>query len=187
MKFKLSRISTALLITLSLSAYAEEPSVETDNLDQINVDINAEELLQVGYHAVGTSSVSKVNVPIIDTPTTVNVVTSKLIEDRKPNDLVDALSSVSGVSQANTLGGIFDAVQKRGFGGNRDNSIMRNGSQAGPSHNFGATTETVEVLKGPASVLYGIQDPGGIINVITKKPQKESKHTSLYLRIGNHE
>ena len=48
--------------------------------------------------------------------------------------------------------------------------------QAGPSHNFGATTETVEVLKGPASVLYGIQDPGGIINVITKKPQKESKH-----------
>jgi len=72
----------------------------------------AEELLQVGYHAVGTSSVSKVNVPIIDTPTTVNVVTSKLIEDRKPNDLVDALSSVSGVSQANTLGGIFDAVQK---------------------------------------------------------------------------
>jgi len=176
MKFKLSRISTALLVTLSLSAYAEEPTVETDNLDQINVDINAEELLQVGYHAVGTSSVSKVNVPIIDTPTTVNVVTSKLIEDRKPNDLVDALSSVSGVSQANTLGGIFDAVQKRGFGGNRDNSIMRNGSQAGPSHNFGATTETVEVLKGPASVLYGIQDPGGIINVITKKPQKESKH-----------
>lgn len=45
MKFKLSRISTALLVTLSLSAYAEEPAVETDNLDQINVDINAEELL----------------------------------------------------------------------------------------------------------------------------------------------
>ena len=47
--------------------------------------------------------------------------------------------------------------QKRGFGGNRDNSIMRNGLQAGPAKNFSATTETVEVLKGPASVLYGIQ------------------------------
>ncbi len=176
MKFKLNQILTALFAAMSFSVYAAEPNQGADSLEQINVDINAEELQQVGYHAVGTSSVSKVNVPIIDTPTTVNVVTSKLIQDRKPNDLVDALSSVSGVSQANTLGGIFDAVQKRGFGGNRDNSIMRNGSQAGPSHNFGATTETVEVLKGPASVLYGIQDPGGIINVITKKPQKESKH-----------
>lgn len=173
MKFKLSLISTALLTAVSVSSYAAK---DADTLEQINVDVNSPELQQIGYHAVGTSSVSKVNVPIIDTPTTVSVVTSKLIEDRKPNDLIDALSSVSGVSQANTLGGIFDAVQKRGFGGNRDNSIMRNGIQAGPSHNFGATTETVEVLKGPASVLYGIQDPGGIVNVITKKPQQESKH-----------
>lgn len=109
--------------------------------------MNSGELKQIGYHAIGTSAVSKVDVPIIDTPTTVNVVTSRLIEDRKPNDLNDALSSVSGVSQANTLGGIFDAVQKRGFGGNRDNSIMRNGTQAGPSHNFSATTDAIEVLK----------------------------------------
>ena len=35
--------------------------------------------------------------------------------------------------------------------------------------NFSATTETVEVLKGPASVLYGIQDPGGVVNIITKE------------------
>ena len=192
MKFKFSLISTALFASLPFSAYTAETNQLTDNepqvtdsLEQINVDVNAEELQQVGYHAVGTSSVSKVNVPIIDTPTTVNVVTSKLIEDRHPNDLIDALSSVSGVSQANTLGGIFDAVQKRGFGGNRDNSIMRNGSQAGPSHNFGATTETIEVLKGPASVLYGIQDPGGIINVITKKPQQEQK-TAISGTVGNH-
>ena len=180
MRFKLNLISTALCATLAFSAYAEE--AKSDSLEQI--DVSSEELQQLGYHAVGTSSVSKVNVPIIDTPTTVNVVTSKLIEDRKPNDLIDALSSVSGVSQANTLGGVFDAVQKRGFGGNRDNSIMRNGMQSGPSHNFGATTETVEVLKGPASVLYGIQDPGGIINVITKKPQQEQK-TVIGGAVGN--
>ena len=36
----------------------------------------------------------------------------------------------------------------------------------GPAKNFSATTETVEVLKGPASVLYGIQDPGGVVNII---------------------
>lgn len=181
MNFKLSLIYTALFATVAFAVKAETNTAE--KLDEIEV-ITSEELQQMGYHAIGTSTVSKVNVPIIDTPTTVNVVTKKLLEDRKPNDLIDALSSVSGVSQANTLGGIFDAVQKRGFGGNRDNSIMRNGIQAGPSHNFGATTETVEVLKGPASVLYGIQDPGGIVNVVTKKPQQEQK-TILSGTIGN--
>lgn len=182
MKFKLSLIYAALFTGVSFAAVAE-PSQSDEKLDEIDV-ITSDELKEMGYHAIGTSAVSKVDVPIIDTPTTVNVVTHKMIEDRKPNDLIDALSTVSGVSQANTLGGIFDSVQKRGFGGNRDNSIMRNGIQAGPSHNFGATTETVEVLKGPASVLYGIQDPGGIINVVTKKPQQEQK-TILSGTIGN--
>ena len=41
---------------------------------------------------------------------------------------------------------------------------------------FSATTETVEVLKGPASVLYGIQDPGGVVNIITKKPQQTPRY-----------
>ncbi|WP_373778313.1 TonB-dependent siderophore receptor [Glaesserella sp.] len=181
MKLKHNIIYTTLFV-IPTTTFA---NTNSDNLDEIVVDVNADTLQQVGYHAVGTSSVSKVNVPIIDTPTTVNVVTSQLISDRQPDNLTDALSSVSGVSQANTLGGVFDAIQKRGFGGNRDNSIMRNGIQAGPSHNFGATTETIEVLKGPASVLYGIQDPGGIVNVITKKPQQESKHI-ISGTIGNH-
>lgn len=86
------------------------------------------------------------------------------------------LYNVSGVSQANTLGGMFDSIQKRGFGGNRDNSIMRNGLQVGPAKNFSATTETVELLKGPASVLYGVQDLGGVINIVTKKPQQTPKY-----------
>ncbi|WP_159990384.1 TonB-dependent siderophore receptor [Pelistega ratti] len=181
-QFKLTLISSTLLLAFSSPAFAETLT-DNDELDQI--DVTSGELKQLGYHAIGTSAVSKVDVPIIDTPTTVNVVTSQLIQDRRPNNLVDALATVSGVSEANTLGGIFDAVQKRGFGGNRDNSIMRNGMQAGPSHNFGATTETVEVLKGPASVLYGIQDPGGVINVVTKKPLNTPKY-ALSVGSGNH-
>ena len=123
--------------------------------------------------------------PVFDTPNTVNILSTKLLEDRKPESLIDALYNVSGVSQANTLGGMFDSIQKRGFGGNRDNSIMRNGLQAGPAKNFSATTETVEVLKGPASVLYGIQDPGGVVNIITKKPQQTPRYV-VGGTLGNH-
>ena len=152
-------------------------------LEQINVQDTG--IKQNGYQTTGTSVVSKAEVPVFDTPNTVNILSTKLLEDRKPESLIDALYNVSGVSQANTLGGMFDSIQKRGFGGNRDNSIMRNGLQAGPAKNFSATTETVEVLKGPASVLYGIQDPGGVVNIITKKPQQTPRYV-IGGTLGNH-
>ena len=180
MKFKLSVISTALLTAVSMSAYAEN---KTENLEQITVEDTG--IKQNGYQTTGTSVVSKAEVPVLDTPNTVNILSTQLLKDRKPESLIDALYNVSGVSQANTLGGMFDSIQKRGFGGNRDNSIMRNGLQAGPAKNFSATTETVEVLKGPASVLYGIQDPGGVVNIITKKPQQTPKYV-VGGTLGNH-
>ena len=186
MNFKLSLISTALLTSFSISTFAEtEQAVDTntETLEQINVQDTG--IKQNGYQTTGTSVVSKAEVPVFDTPNTVNILSTKLLEDRKPESLIDALYNVSGVSQANTLGGMFDSIQKRGFGGNRDNSIMRNGLQAGPAKNFSATTETVEVLKGPASVLYGIQDPGGVVNIITKKPQETPRYV-VGGTLGNH-
>lgn len=186
MNFKLSLISTALLTSFSISTFAETEqaaNTNTEVLEQINVQDTG--IKQNGYQTTGTSVVSKAEVPVFDTPNTVNILSTKLLEDRKPESLIDALYNVSGVSQANTLGGMFDSIQKRGFGGNRDNSIMRNGLQAGPAKNFSATTETVEVLKGPASVLYGIQDPGGVVNIITKKPQQTPRYV-VGGTLGNH-
>ena len=184
MNFKLSLVYTALFAGVSVSALAEtQHKASTETIEQINVQDTG--IKQNGYQTTGTSVVSKAEVPIFDTPNTVNILSTKLLEDRKPESLIDALYNVSGVSQANTLGGMFDAIQKRGFGGNRDNSIMRNGLQAGPAKNFSATTETVEVLKGPASVLYGIQDPGGVVNIITKKPQQTPRYV-VGGTLGNH-
>ena len=53
----------------------------------------------------------KAEVPVFDTPNTVNILSTKLLEDRKPESLIDALYNVSGVSQANTLGGMFDSIK----------------------------------------------------------------------------
>ena len=184
MKFKLSFIYTALFAGVSVSAFAETAVDQPqESLEQITVQDTG--IKQNGYQTTGTSVVSKAEVPVLDTPNTVNILSTRLLQDRKPESLIDALYNISGVSQANTLGGMFDSIQKRGFGGNRDNSIMRNGLQAGPAKNFSATTETVEVLKGPASVLYGIQDPGGVVNIITKKPQQTPKYV-IGGSLGNH-
>ncbi|MGO4612195.1 TonB-dependent receptor plug domain-containing protein, partial [Variovorax sp. 2RAF20] len=70
-----------------------------------------------------------------------------------------------------TLGGSRDSLVKRGFGTNDDGSILRDGVRSNLGKNFSATTDRIEVLKGPASMLYGALEPGGLINVISKKPE----------------
>lgn len=139
-----------------------------------------------GYQAQTSSLATQTDTPLVEIPQAVSVVTEQQLEDRQPQSLDEALSSVAGLKQSNTLGGTQDAIMKRGFGGNRDNSIMRNGLQSVQARNFTPTTERVEVLKGPASLLYGIQDPGGIINVVTKKPKHEAYYqaSSYYTSFG---
>jgi len=72
MKFKLSVISTALLTAISMSAYAEEPA---ESLEQITVEDTG--IKQNGYQTTGTSVVSKAEVPVLDTPNTVNILSTQ--------------------------------------------------------------------------------------------------------------
>jgi len=124
------------------------------------------------------STASKTSTQNRDEAQTVNTVTAQTLEDYQVKDLNDAMRFVSGVSQTNTLGGTKDAVIKRGFGSNDDNSILRDGVRSAIGRNLGATTDHVEVLKGPASLMYGALEPGGLINVISKQPQF-TKSTTL--------
>lgn len=117
----------------------------------------------------------------LETPHAINVVPAQVLRDQAPRNLDDALANVSGITQGNNFGGTSDTVMKRGFGDNRDGSIMRDGMPIVQGRSLNATTERVEVLKGPASLLYGIQDPGGVINVVSKRPQLE-QYNALTLR-----
>ena len=137
-----------------------------------------------GYQPMAAEVVGGGYTRLSDVPRSVNVVTSAVLADRRPESLDEALQTVSGIRQANTLAGTLDAVVKRGFGDNRDNSVLRNGMQMSQTHIFSPTAERVEVLKGPSSVLYGVQDPGGVVNVVTKQPQYKSA-TSVEASIGS--
>ncbi|QJU60582.1 TonB-dependent siderophore receptor [Sphingomonas sp. AP4-R1] len=106
----------------------------------------------------------------LDTPQAVNVVSAQVIRDQRPRYLDDALANISGITQGNTLAGTQDTVLKRGFGGNRDGSVMHNGMPLVQGRGFTPASQSVEVLKGPATLLYGIMDPGGVINIVSKKP-----------------
>ncbi|WP_456785506.1 TonB-dependent siderophore receptor [Bradyrhizobium sp. USDA 4516] len=123
------------------------------------------------YRAMPSPTTLRSGASPLDTSQTVNVVPEQVLKDQLPRNLDDALANVSGVTQANTLAGTQDAVMRRGFGDNRDGSIMRNGMPLVQGRSLNAAVESVEVLKGPASLLYGIMDPGGIVNTISKRPE----------------
>lgn len=135
----------------------------------------------MSYQPPPTSSVMRSSALLQEIPQTVNVIPAQVIRDQAPRNLDDALANVSGITQGNTLGSTQDSVMTRGFGDNRNGSIMRDGMPVVQGRGLNATVDRVEVLKGPASLLYGIQDPGGVVNMVSKKPELE-QYNALTLR-----
>jgi len=124
----------------------------------------------LGYRAMPDATTLRGATSPLNTSQVVNVVPEQVISDQKPRNLEDALINVSGITSANSFGATNDGVIRRGFGSNRDGSIMRNGMPLIQARSFNPAVQSVEVLKGPASLLYGIQDPGGVVNTISKRP-----------------
>ncbi|WP_439461882.1 TonB-dependent siderophore receptor [Serratia quinivorans] len=167
---------------LPLAACASVPAIGADKTAE-----KGETLLVVGqaqadgvqsYQPLTSVTGTRTETSLLDVPQAIDVVPQQVITDQAVSSLDEALYNVSGITQANTLGGTQDAVMKRGFGDNRDGSILRDGVRSVQARNFTPTTERVEVLKGPASMLYGMGEPGGMINMITKKPQLQ-QHTHV--------
>lgn len=126
---------------------------------------------KAAYKTSRTATATRTQTPVKDIPQSVTTVAPQVIKDKAASSLDDALSDVSGITQGNTIAGANDAIIRRGFGESRDGSILTDGLNTALPRSFNATTDYVDVLKGPASTLYGVLDPGGMINVVTKKPQ----------------
>ncbi len=169
---------------LPLAACASAPAIGADKTAEKEP---GETLVVVGqasakgvqsYQPLTSVTGTRTETSLLNVPQAIDVVPQQVITDQAVSSLDEALYNVSGITQANTLGGTQDAVMKRGFGDNRDGSILRDGVRSVQARNFTPTTERVEVLKGPASMLYGMGEPGGMINMITKKPQLQ-QHTHV--------
>ncbi|MBW8812934.1 MAG: TonB-dependent siderophore receptor [Caulobacterales bacterium] len=116
------------------------------------------------------------DVPIKELPQNVQVVSAKVLDAVGVTRLDAALDLVSGVEHQNNFGGLWDAFSVRGFSGdpNVPSGYLVNGFNSG--RGFGgprdaSNVESIEVLKGPGSALFGRGEPGGTVNIITKKPQ----------------
>ena len=132
-----------------------------------------------GYVARRSATGTKTDTPIIETPQSISVITADRIEAMGAANLKDALGYTPGVSTT-TYGADsrYDWISLRGFdayspGFYLDGMQMRNnaGYAVWRMESYGA--ERIEVLRGPSSVLYGQTGPGGMVNVVSKRPTEE--------------
>ena len=119
---------------------------------------------------------NKTQSALIDVPQSVSTVTKELFNDRMQLHLTDALEEVSGITHYSG----YDEYNIRGL--HADNPHLINGLR---TFNTSLTTplllniESIEVIKGPSCVLYGNADPGGTINLVTKKPLIQEQYSFM--------
>ncbi|WP_082457630.1 TonB-dependent siderophore receptor [Pseudomonas sp. Leaf48] len=135
-----------------------------------------------GYVATRSATATKTDTPILEIPQTINVVTADQVEAQGARNLTQALRYTPGVNTGGFTdrNSIADEITSRGFAPTPlylDGAyIPYAGSLGGAPQIDPYTLERIEVLKGPSSVLYGQNQPGGLINMVSKRPTSEQRN-----------
>ncbi|MGV6875260.1 TonB-dependent siderophore receptor [Pseudochelatococcus sp. B33] len=172
-------------VTLGRNSSSSETADEEGTLvlDTITVQDQAESAWGpvTGYVATRTATGSKTDTPIIEVPQSVSVVTRDRIRDQGVSTTPEALRYTPGVlAQPWGFDPRYDQFKLRGFeitsiGAFRDGMRMPTAGLMSWSYDpYGV--ERLEVLRGPSSVLYGAGSPGGIVNMVTKRPPLTPLH-----------
>ncbi len=123
----------------------------------------------------GTIQAYRGNVPLKELPQATQVLSVATLQQLNITRLDSALDLSASVSRQNAFGGLFDSFAIRGFVGNPDlpSGFLINGfagarGYGGPRDT--SSVEAIEILRGPTSALFGRGEPGGTVNIVTKKP-----------------
>ena len=130
------------------------------------------------------NATTRTDTPLMDTPASIQVVPQQILKDQQAVRLEDAVKNVSGVQAVWTSGGQGHDFVIRGFGTNY--SRFRNGQRIASFSTDMANVEQVDVLKGPGAMLFGRVEPGGMVNVVTKKPLADAYY-SLQQQFGSYD
>jgi iron complex outermembrane receptor protein len=157
--------------------------------DAIQVVVTGEQ--DEGYNPSNASTATRTDTSLRDTPQSITVVPRQVLEDRNVRTINEAVQTVPGVVDGGTIyGSPAGSTNIRGFtlgftvGGTEN---LRDGVPDADYVDIApiGTVERVEVLRGPASILYGNVQPGGVINRITRQPLSEPYY-QVALEAGNY-
>ena len=160
-----------ILVCLSvytLSISSDLAAATNDKIETIEVVGRAQQFYLETESKIGT----KTDLSLLELPQSAQVLTEQLIIDQAARDITDLYRSIAGVSEFS-----YSGVTFRGF--RDDANVFYDGVRGDPYSGFGVpqlfNVSRVEVLKGPASALYGGGEPGGMINYVTEKPSFNEK------------
>jgi iron complex outermembrane receptor protein len=157
--------------------------------DAIQVVVTGEQ--EERYNPSDASTATRTDTPLRDIPQSITVVPRQVLEDRNVRTINEAVQTVPGVVDGGTIyGSPAGPTNIRGFtlgftvGGTEN---LRDGVSDADYVDIApiGTVERVEVLRGPASILYGNVQPGGVINRITRQPLSEPYY-QVALEVGNY-
>jgi iron complex outermembrane receptor protein len=144
-----------------------QPATQAAELEEVSITGEREQ----GYAPKAATTGTKTDTPVMETPLSIQVVPQQVLQDQNATTLEQALKNVSGV-RATTNAGLQEALYLRGF---LTATTFRNGFRVDDALGEGVRSltnvESVEVLKGPAAILYGRVEPGGVVNIVTRQPQ----------------
>jgi len=166
MKLLLATVSLATLFSAPTLALAQDALIVTSDDDAVELDA-----ITVFGRPLGRApgeTATKTGAPVLETPFTVNIVSRELLDLRNVSNIGEAAETVSGVQR--TIG--FSGNQRFRIRGFQNISTLRDGfrqSVSQPEIDLQGI-ESIEVLKGPASALYGRFEPGGVVNFVSKRP-----------------
>ncbi|MDF3123880.1 TonB-dependent receptor [Rheinheimera sp. 1928-s] len=174
-----SILAIAVLTALSISpGYAQNLDKQDSDkeLEVIEVKGRAQTLYRASQSSVGTRTDTDLEL----VPQSIQVLPEALIRDQAARQVTDLYRSMSGVSAFS-----YSGVTFRGF---RQDEILYDGVRGDPFNGFAVpqlfNVQEVQILKGSSGALYGSSAPGGLINYVTKKPQRSSKN-QLEFALGN--
>jgi len=169
---------------------------DTVSLDTIEVQGERASGPVNGYVARRSESATKTDTPLIETPQSVTVVTRDQMDDQGAQSVSQALRySASVLGETRLSMGRYDSVFIRGFGGAGTGAGFVNfldGLRLQRGVNFLVPSvdpwglERVEVIRGPASVVFGQVKPGGLIEMVSKRP-RDVAHGEVQVQLGSFE
>ncbi|SMO87079.1 TonB-dependent siderophore receptor [Paracoccus laeviglucosivorans] len=166
------RLLLCTAISLGLSGTVHAQQTASVVLDPVTLRATQAGEVQ-GYRAEDAQTATRTDTPLRDIPQSVNVVGREELDERQVTTLTAALEAVPNIANHGTSANRSETFILRGFEtrGYALDGMMLNASSDRPELMMDmAGIERVEVLKGPASVLYGMGDPGGVINMVSRRP-----------------
>ncbi|TCN83087.1 TonB-dependent siderophore receptor [Shewanella fodinae] len=161
--FHVAVLPLAIMLGLSQQVLAEDVSADIEHIEVTS--------LRQPFRG---------DLPLKSQPQSIETLSFEQLSDAGVTSFMDAIDLSASINRQNNFGGVWDNFAVRGFVGDENvpSGYLVNGFNAG--RGFAGTRDTsniesIEIMKGPGSALYGRSEPGGTINIITKKPKFEQE------------